>query len=290
MAPPLRDIFQASHLAQQANRLSASAYLAAIRCDAEAARRLAARAAAIVPVARRLINRAPAAARNFYATDDATLRLLDSVERELGRIDTLLRRCRPERRHPFRKGGSFRRSRGELNGHERKNKIKFVFDLVRNVQCEKLCIVSVYHIEEDATGAVVDPPSKAYRDGYDPIFYGGPVDDKDAYMGYVVDTPPKKLVGAQLVPNTDPCMPTMKIVGRRITAEDQPAFLKPGFTAYFETCVLCMDKKDFTVLGCMRWSHASGLSKILPAPGGGTDWGNASSNFNAAVRTWLRNH
>jgi hypothetical protein len=290
MAPPLQDLFRASYLAQRANHLASNAYLGAIHCDAEKARRLAAQATPLVQQARQLINNAPQAARDFYATDDVTLRLLDAVQDNLKKIDGLLSQCRDDPRHPYLDGGSFSGSRGELDGRERKNKIEFVFVLNGEVECRDLCMVSVFHIENDETGETVIPPSNGYRPGFDPVFYGGAPQDSDSVRGYVVDAPPRILKKMKFVNNTRPCMPSMKIDGNRVTAEDEPAFVKPGHTAYFETCLLCMDGEHFRVLGSMRWLHRTGLSKIMPGPDGKTDWGPSSRMFREAVRRWLQNH
>gem|GEM_PF-5060084 len=290
MTPPLHDLFRASFLAQRANRLSSNAYMAALYCDAEKARRLASEAASLANQARQLINNAPPEARDYYGIDDITLRLLDSVQIELSKIDYLLSQCQDDPRHPYLAGGSFYESSGQLKGHERNNKIKFVFKLNREIECRDYCIVSVFHIENDETGDTIIPPSNGYRADFDPVFYGGAPLDSDSVDGYVVDTPPQVVQDLKLVNNPRICMPSMEIDGNRIKAEDQPAFVKAGHTAYFETCVLCLDGENFSVLGCMRWLHRTRESKILPNSDGNTDCGSSSRMFREAVRRWLQNH
>jgi len=291
MAPPLKDIFDASFLAQRALKLDLNAYKAAVLCEEETVRRLVAEITALIVAARALIAGAPAAARAFYGTDDVTLRILNRIEAGLPGILAMLDDCEDDPRNPYLNGGTFAGSTGCLDGREGDNKIDFVFELNRDVRCENLCLVAVYHIEEDETGRIVDPPSEAYREGFEPLF--GRPQDSDAVNGYVVDTwlmRPRSETDLNLVPNHDPCIPSMKIDGTRITGSDEPTFIRSGFTAYFEVCVVCLDEDDWTVLGCMRWSYKSGKSEIIPHPDGGTDWGDGSENFNSALRKWLRNH
>ena len=291
MAPPLKDIFDASFLAQRALKLDLNAYKAALLCDEESVRRLVAKIRTLIASARALIAGAPADARAFYGTDDVTLRVLNRIEAGLPGILALLDACEDDPRNPYLDGGTFGETEGDIEGREGHNKIDFVFELNRDVRCEDLCLVAVYHIEEDETGRIVDPPSGAYREGFDPLF--GRPQDIDAVNGYLVDTwlmRPRSDDELELVPNRKPCIPSMEIDGTRITGSDEPTFIRSGFTAYFEVCVICLDEDDWTVLGCMRWSYKSGKSEIIPNPDDETDWGDASENFNAALREWQRNH
>lgn len=294
MAPPLEDIFDASFLAQRALKLDTNAYKAALLCDAEATHRLIAEIRRLSAAARALIAGAPAAARAFYGTDDVTLRILDRIEAGIPRILSLLDHCPNDPRNPYIDGGTFAETEGEIPGQSGNNRIEFVFELNGQVPCEQLCLVAVFHIEEDETGRILERPSEGYADGYDPPS-GAPRDD-DAVNGYVVDTwlmRPASETDFTFVPNHSPCIPTMESDGNRITGSDSPLFLKRGYTAYFEMCVVCLDNDDWTVLGCMRWVNRKGepdTSRILPNPDGETDWGDASENFNDALRRWLSNH
>jgi hypothetical protein len=281
MAGPFDDMMQASYRAQHARDLASDAYMEAIYCDREAARRLADRARAVIREVERMIAALPAAVRAAYGTDDATLDLLAYARGDLARIDGLLERCRPPAA-----GGTFADSRGQLEGQERRNTIAFVFTLTAPLECRHLCIVSVFHIEEDATGKTVDPPSKAYRDGFDPIT--GKPDEGSAVRGHVVDVGDAawaedasgRLV---LVKNTMPCWPSSKVDGLRVTAEDSPTFLKDGYTAYFETCLVCLDPTPPSVLGCCRWKHTNGSSELqTPA-----DFPGPSAHFRDALTRWL---
>lgn len=287
---PLDQIFQASSIAQQARDLASNALSGAEHCDEEKARRLAERSRQLIDEARRILGGVPADALAFYMTDDVTRRILDTAEDFLARIDTALEEWCGNDGRVFQSGGTFSESRDCQEGQAGQNRIEFVFELNGEVECRNLCIVSVFHIEEDRTGTTVVPPSRAYSDDYDPLL-GGRLRDEDSVEGYIVDTPPRVLDNnGRLVNNTSPCMPTMQIQGNVITAWDSPSFLRPGYTAYFETCILCLDEEPFTILGCIRWKHTPGRSEIQPGEGEAVDREAASGMFREAVRVWLRNH
>jgi hypothetical protein len=285
MPDPFDDMMYASRLAQEARNLSSLAYDAAVRCDAGRARRLATRAAATAREARRRIAALPARVRDAYATDDVSIRILDFADWHLSKIEKLLKECAK----PASAQGSFKGSQGGLAGQAGLNRIEFAFRLKDGVRCERLCMISVYHIEEDATGRIVDPPSQAYKPTFDPLL-GGVAPDSCAVGGYIVDAPETVLASPNgnlvLVPNFSPCMPTSLVAGQTVTARDTPDFLKPGFTAFFETCVVCLDTTPPIVLGTARWSHKNGHSDLDSPP----DQPGPSGPFRDALKRWMDTH
>lgn len=286
---PVDEILRASSIAQRARDLASNALSGAEHCDEERARRLEEQSRQRIDKARRILGTVPADALDLYATDDITRRILDTAEDLLARIDAALEECLGNDDRVFQPGGTFSGSLDLQEGQAGQNRIEFVFGLNGEVQCHNLCIVSVFHIEEDRTGTTIIPPSRGYTDEYDPLI-GGRLRDEDSVDGYVVDTPPRVLVDGRLVNNTSPCLPTMEIQGDVITAWDSPSFLRQGHTAYFETCVLCLDGEPFAILGCMRWKHTPGRSEIQPGENGEIDRETPSGMFEEAVRIWRRNH
>ena len=185
------------------------------------------------------------------------------------------------------------------DGHAGKNKVTFEFRIEGTAKCDTICIVQVYHLERIGTGRTEDPPSLGDTRSDPTLGAGLPPRDEDAWRGYVVDALPFDLsgsppTGTSSAPlNPDPCYPkqTPSASGTIITGEDSPSFEKKGYRSVFETCVVCFTGSGYEILGAMRWEHdpAARESRILPAPGGGTDWGDASPPFRRALDKWRGN-
>jgi hypothetical protein len=290
--PDHKEIFEASFIIQRALRPGSNAMHAAYACEADRARRLRDRTRVLIRDALAKLATATPAARRFYSTDDVVRRIAARLQADMNRVEGLLRRCRPMRGVNFQKSGSFAKSKDMQPGQSGKNKILLEFNLSKKAECEKLCLISVYYVEVDETGKRLTKPSKGYKDTFDPLL-GGLLPDGDAAAGYIVDAPERVLAGAvgqlRLVPSNSPCMPTSKQVRRKITARDSPNFLKPGHTAWFETCLVCLDRRPkFEILGSVRWRHSSGETRLLPKDGS-LDRKRASDGFVQALELYLAN-
>jgi len=153
------------------------------------------------------------------------------------------------------------------------NSIEFIFKL--SIRCENPQFIQVYHIEKKDTGEILENPSEGDA-RYDPpgIIEDYAPRDSDAFDGYVVDADPAQ---------SDPTMDTITADG--VTrAFDKPDFVKKGYTAYFETCLVCLDN-GYQILGCIRW--------LSEGPNGDVtvDQNNhkPSLNFERALQHWLNN-
>jgi hypothetical protein len=191
----------------------------------------------------------------------------------------------------YMNGGSFA---GSTSGED--NAIHFKFILNGAAPCKNLFMPSVFHIRPDANpDQVLQNPSAGYSEEFienvSAMLGFVPAEDTDAVNGYLIDAPPRLLdpAASEFQPNNNPSMPSFEINGNTLTAVDAPSFLKEGHTAYFETAVVCLDGGEIKILGSTRWVHRDGISRIIPNPQGGVDWGPASESFTAALQGWLDN-
>ena len=120
--------------------------------------------------------------------------------------------------------------------------------------CAQPCFVSVYSIEKADTGKRVNPPSlgdNRYGPGGNP---SNAPKDVDAFDGFVVDAPPTA---------SKPCWPGSSYNSntKQLSADDAPNVIKDGHIGSFETCAVCIENGQVTVLGCMRWT-VDGDNKI----------------------------
>lgn len=291
MAPRTTEIFRAADITHEITGLAREAYMAAVRCQGDRARRLRKAVRAKIKLAEAQLAMAPADAIALYGTDDVVRRILASTKAEMKRLDKLLKQCRPSSRVPFKKSGSFKGTKDMQTGQAGNNTINIKFTLDKAVECERLCLISVYYIENDATGEIQQNPSDGYKDGFDNI-YGGTLPDSDAAGGFIVDAPARRdpTGGLNFQPSNNPCMPTSKKAGLVITAEDSPMFIKPGFTAWFETCLVCLDERPkFRILGSMRWSYAGSETRIKRRKKK-INRKSASDGFIQALEKYIANH
>jgi len=156
------------------------------------------------------------------------------------------------------------------------NRIDFVYKL--EVRCEKPAFIQVYHIEKDETGEALLKPSKGDKrsSGFPLMSHFAPR-DQDAFDGYVVDADPN---GKEPSLHTD----TKNGVAQ---AFDMPDFVKKGYTAYFETCLVCMDGDEYKILTCIRWTSKGPDGEVRMDP---TKDCQPSLNFERALQHWLNQH
>lgn len=269
MSPRPDEIFEAADVTSKVNRLVGPALSAALECDEDRARRLSKRLKALIAEAEAKLAAAPAQARAFYHTDDVVERHLKAARKALKRIRKLLKVCRKKAGKPPKKVGSFKGTTQHTAPTIGNDSIDFVFEFKKPVRCERLCLVSVYYIENDETGEILRNPSDGYLEGFD-NFGGGTLSDDHAVDGRIVDAPVlrKPEGGGDPVKSNNPCLPTSKVEGQKVIGYDPPNFVKRGFTAYFETCVVCLDDRPrFKVLGSMRWSNKGNTSALTPRKG-----------------------
>ena len=180
----------------------------------------------------------------------------------------------------YMNGGTFAATR-KSKAHP--NQILVDFALNRNVACQpdNLKMVTTFHVRKD------DAPNEIlqnYQNGALGNFVqaqlflegiGDQVDPTRGINGINVDAPPRRLNDKMWIDkNIDPKWPSSKVKGDKITATDAPQFLDDGFTAYFETAVLCYEGDSFKVLGSMRWANRNPHEVwIIPNPDGNIDWG-----------------
>jgi hypothetical protein len=289
MSPSYKTIFEAADLLQIAQAIALNALEAANHCDAVRARRLRKRALKAALKAEAKLATATPEERAFYYTDDVVVRQLKSLRKNMNLVNRLLAICSPQTKYPFKASGSFAKSKDLQAGQAGKNRIDFHFALAADPKCERLCLVSVYYLEENATGKKAKKPSDGYKPGFDNL-YGGTLPDRDAADGYIVDAPamvPAPGGGLQFVPSNSPCMPSSKVAGLVVTGLDKPNFVKRGYTAHFETCLVCLDDRPkFRVLGCIKWFNRRGKAKIVPSKGK-FDRNGVSEGFVRALEKYL---
>jgi len=293
MPKTIADAKKAEIAAQAAFDYSSNAVIAAGQCDKMRVERLEKWAKKKIKEALHHLKNIPKKILDKTHFDELAKRNIGNAKKNLAKIaDELKKACAIKRKevNTTCNGGTFKGTKdGIQSPRGEKNKIEFVFTLKPGIKCEQLAIVSVMHIEEDDTGRTVIPPSKAFLDTYDPL-PGGRLRDIDSIGGFTVDVAPLKLENGKLVINKNPSSSSMEIKGNTITAEDDPRFLKPGYTAYFETCVLCLDDDKFKYLGCIRWWHRPGESRIEKDKNGNIDQKEASWMNVWAMWAWYFTH
>ena len=199
--------------------------------------------------------------------------------------------------------GSFTTTRAELEGQTGNNRIEIAYAPAaageegqqpagqnpwrERTGCQDLCLVSVFHVQ-DSQGRIVTPPSTAYGDDFDPALFGG----LSAHVaGYIVDAPLNSMMTGQSIHR--PCMPTMATAPARITAEDQPNFVKSGYTAQFETNLVCLDARPITIYAkSLRWvfDPTPPAATRITRSGTSVDHTGSTAAFRQAVEAWLPLH
>lgn len=288
MPQPFPNLDNARQEAIKAANFAREAINAADRCQGGKALRLSKDAARHIAAARAAIRAAPAAERNAAPN---YLRALDQVisraEGFVAAVKPALDRCQklPAVYGVALKAGTFGKAQDFQSKppSDHPNQVKFTFTLGPKSQCERLGFVAVYYIENDATLETLPKPSqgdnrtahKGALEGFPPN--GKPPRDADAADGYVVDAPPD---------GDSPFWPDTSRKGDTITVSDRPSFVARGHTAYFETCVVCLDDPT-KILGCYRWRHTAEYPKppaeILEGPVPPT------RPFQKALQKWLDN-
>ncbi len=292
--------------AEQGICIAKEAVAAAKACDAARARRLAEASGTFIDsldVIFRLRIRRLAIGRRLAA-----------ARKSLEQIEALLRDCaKKEPIYPFKESGTFKGTRAGLASKAtvftgEKNRIEFVFDADKELDCDSICLLTVQHYEDlGKCGKVVDPPDAGRRGGEAGLFT--PL-DRDAADGYVVDTNPRAKC---------PCLPSKvqglveikrpkgggRAAGSRqgIRGFDEPNDVGEGFECCFETAAVCfkVTKRSelnevlafqITVLQTMHWVLTRNKDSVLESRilknGRAIDWGAPSLPFQKALRKWLK--
>ncbi len=281
MPEPDPVIKDAENISKSARRLAESALESARLCDSEAALRLKSEAVKKLNKAKRAFNNISEALREIprehQPNVDAADRDIKITDELIGKVDEVIKGCAPKNYFDYQIGGMFQIPEEQDDPGTPKNKIYFEFKPKGELECERRCHVSVYHIEKDDTGETLEKPSKG-----DTRF--GAIEamtmprDEDAVDGYVVDTDPELL---------DPCWSTSETTPDGIVKSfDEPSFVKEGYTAYFETCVVCLREGKYTIEGCQSWSY-SGTSKRVNLPPSKPTPNSPSEPFQRSFRHWL---
>lgn len=168
-------------------------------------------------------------------------------------------------------------SRARLEGTDGENHIVVDLRYTGTIKCKNLCLASIFHVR-DKNGEIVIPPKGAFLPDYTP-----PGGIAPHLNGYLVDAP----IFKDGRPSKTPCMPSSKINGKTITAEDIPFFLEEGYTAHFETNLICIQDSPFTILGpSLRWTYTRGKTTI-GRNGGTPDQPAATGEFRSTIEPWI---
>ncbi|ASP36283.1 hypothetical protein CHH27_26040 [Labrenzia sp. VG12] len=227
----------------------------------------------------------------------------------------------------FQKGGSFQGSKAQKDTYNTPYAINWYFWVDKKLTCKKLCMVSVFcfykkndkgeytklvtpavdgfkkEYIKDNTGFTRDVGDGDKKDGqkkkkpFNTLPHGG----KDL-GGFAVDTPfyhPRKSGNPAI---KCPCYHAQKAIddkgnakkgGRHVGSFDTPAAKTMDVHEYFETAVLCLDKKPYVVLNSMKWRLAENGVEILNKhgkpleKGQSMDLGDASPAFKLTLLDWI---
>lgn len=280
MPEPDPVIKDAENISKSARMLAESALESARLCDSEAASRLKSEAIKKLDKAKRAFNNISKVfreiPREYQPNVDAADRDIKIADELVGKVDEVIKGCVSKTYFDYEVGGKFQTPVEQADPDTPKNKIYFEFKPKGELECERHCYVSVYHIEKDDTGETLEKPSEGDT-RFGAIEQQTMPRDEDAVDGYVVDTDPAL---------PDPCWSTSETTPDGIVKSyDEPSFVKEGYTAYFETCVVCLEEGKYTIEGCQSWSY-SGTdkrvnlpSKLPPSP--------PSEPFQRSFRHWL---
>ncbi len=207
----------------------------------------------------------------------------------------------------FKKGGSFKGKGGQkASGIFKESRMIWRFYVDKNVNCQKICLVSVFHFRGKDKKIVV-PAKKGFSQNYidsntqprheNTLPHGG----KDV-NGYALDTPFYHPFTERKV--ECPCYPGKYRINekgqeddkakRHIGGADPANAQKTGFVEYFETAVICFDKKPYVVLNSMKWRTDGRKAEFLNGKGKPTksgkveDLGDASPAFKRALLNWIK--
>lgn len=275
MPEPMDTLDTAADLARKGKYYALEALKGAGRCDSEKALRLSSKAKALLDKAKKTVNQVNPAIRAHMVYDDGIKRTIAMGRDYLADIDAVLERCRKSSQlYDYKKkAGSWVQAKDGRSKGINLNQVYFEFKLKR-FECEKLCYIAVYHVEDEATGKTMQDPSVA--DIRTLGSWGVPPEKEDVADGYVVDAHPMA---------KDPCWSDLEREGDTVKVYDRPAFIKPGYTAYFEVCVVCLDPPEPKIFGVHRFSYSgtSGKSEIQPNSCPPT------LPFQEALSKWLNN-
>jgi len=207
----------------------------------------------------------------------------------------------------FKKGGSFK-GKGTQNPTSIRDdsEMKWRFYVDKNVACKKLCLISVFHFK-DKNKKIVKPAregfSKSYRRAHTlPRHENTLPHAGEDVNGYSVDTPFYDPFLEQKI--ECPCYPGNYRINdkgkkddkakKHIGGGDIANAQRNGFVEYFETAVVCLDKKPYVILNSMKWRTDGKKAAFLDKKGGliksgkVQDLGDASDAFKRALLDWIK--
>lgn len=294
MEESLKKLDAAIAYIKMAMRLANSAYDAAMNCDMPRAERLITMARMTIKQCQDVMNTIPADHLKFFMTDDTILRVAGDIEDDLAYIEKKLLKCKKRIAGLFsgKPSGSFERTTEDVNGIY---EIRFDFAIQEELECSEVCVVSMYYLEEVNTGKIVSPFTDGCLQEYAAggTLFGRP-GNADEVDGHVIDSAHWKykpdFKGKER--KQYPCLPTSKHKDKNVSASDMPTFVKNGYIAYFETCVICFLNGSYKILGCMRWNTGGSQSngEIEKSKSGAIDHWPPSPMFKRALDQWLKNN